>query len=115
MDLTLGTAAMWDHPSLELKTGERVISDKFGMGKVVRGAADAFAGLLSKAVQSLPSVVEERHDRLFDSHLESIRVVSDKNAKTMFEQLQNECVKRVVCYEHQGSTRSSTDSETLKT
>ena len=82
---------------------------------LVRGAADAFAGLLSKAVQSLPSVVEERHDRLFDSHLESIRAVSDKNAKTLFEQLQNECVKRVVCYEHQGSTRSSTDSETLKT
>ncbi|MBD1591375.1 nitrite reductase large subunit [Arthrobacter sp. S1_S22] len=25
VDLTLGTASMWDHPSLELKTGERVI------------------------------------------------------------------------------------------
>ncbi|SEQ19136.1 nitrite reductase large subunit NirB [Arthrobacter sp. OV608] len=25
VDLTLGTASMWDHPSLELKTGERVV------------------------------------------------------------------------------------------
>ncbi|CAN7435069.1 nitrite reductase large subunit NirB [Pseudarthrobacter oxydans] len=42
VDLTLGTAAMWDHPSLELKTGERVIRINAGAKTVETAAGNTF-------------------------------------------------------------------------
>ncbi|MCD5341315.1 nitrite reductase large subunit NirB [Arthrobacter sp. AK04] len=42
VDLTLGTASMWDHPSLELKTGERVIRINAGAKTVETAAGNTF-------------------------------------------------------------------------
>ncbi|OAE01253.1 nitrite reductase large subunit NirB [Arthrobacter sp. OY3WO11] len=42
VDLTLGTASMWDHPSLELKTGERVIKINAEAKTVETAAGNTF-------------------------------------------------------------------------
>ncbi|PNI07776.1 nitrite reductase (NAD(P)H) [Arthrobacter sp. AFG7.2] len=42
VDLTLGTASMWDHPSLELKTGERVVRINTGSKTVETAAGNTF-------------------------------------------------------------------------
>ncbi|WP_258805317.1 nitrite reductase large subunit NirB [Pseudarthrobacter sp. NS4] len=42
VDLTLGTASMWDHPSLELKTGERVVKINAEAKTVETAAGNAF-------------------------------------------------------------------------
>lgn len=42
VDLTLGTASMWDHPSLELKTGERVIKINAEAKSVETAAGNTF-------------------------------------------------------------------------
>ncbi|HEU4668561.1 MAG TPA: nitrite reductase large subunit NirB [Arthrobacter sp.] len=42
VDLTLGTASMWDHPSLELKTGERVVKINAGAKTVETAAGNTF-------------------------------------------------------------------------
>ncbi|WP_458779129.1 nitrite reductase large subunit NirB [Arthrobacter sp. D3-16] len=43
VDLTLGTASMWDHPSLELKTGERVVKINAEARTVETAAGNSFA------------------------------------------------------------------------
>ncbi|MDQ0924312.1 nitrite reductase (NADH) large subunit [Pseudarthrobacter sp. W1I19] len=42
VDLTLGTASMWDHPSLELKTGERVVKINAEAKTVETAAGNVF-------------------------------------------------------------------------
>jgi nitrite reductase (NADH) large subunit len=43
VDLTLGTASMWDHPSLDLKTGERVVKINADAKTVETAAGNVFA------------------------------------------------------------------------
>lgn len=42
VDLTLGTASMWDHPSLDLKTGERVVKINAEAKSVETAAGNVF-------------------------------------------------------------------------
>ncbi len=42
VDLTLGSASMWDHPSLELKTGERVVKINAGAKTVETSAGNTY-------------------------------------------------------------------------
>jgi nitrite reductase (NADH) large subunit len=42
VDLTLGSASMWDHPSLELKTGERVVKINADAKSVETAAGNTF-------------------------------------------------------------------------